>query len=83
MNLSGPIEMIKSSYSLNDRAVTAIKYFKTNISKSYGNLLRNYEEWEFDSRSILLGLHGYQDGTTIKGLGFITLETEQECPVYE
>ena len=38
--LQGPLDMIKASYSQNDGAVNAVKYFRNGNSITYGTLLK-------------------------------------------
>ena len=60
-----------------------MKYYKGGASKTYGTLLSNFKEWTFTDTSKLMGLHGYVNGSLIKTIGFITLDTDKDdCPVY-
>ena len=84
LELSGPIERIKASYSNDKRSVSSVQYYKGGIKKTYGTLLNSYRTWTFGDSNVLLGLHGKVDGKTIKKLGFIALDTEMSsCPVEE
>ena len=58
LELSGPIEKIRASWSENDQAVSAIRYFKGRNSLTYGNLLTPFSEWEFSETNVLFGIHG-------------------------
>ena len=42
-----PIEKIRASYAQSQSGVSAIKYYKGGISKTYGTLLSSYNEWTF------------------------------------
>ena len=60
-----------------------MKYYKGGASKTYGTLLSGFKEWTFTDSSQLMGLHGYVNGSLIKKIGFITLDTDKDdCPVY-
>ena len=48
LTLLGPIESIKASYSNNQEAVTAVKFYRASASKTYGTLLSKHAEWQFD-----------------------------------
>ena len=58
LTLSGPIEKIRASYAPSDSSVSAIKYYKGGNSKTYGNLITSYLEWNFSDTSILMGVYG-------------------------
>merc|ERR1712151_1328337 len=73
---SGPIDKIKASYSPNDKAVTAIRFFKKDIYVGFGKLIKPNEVWKFDDQNKLIGAHGYVDGDNILQLGFITHTTD-------
>ena len=82
MTLTGLIEKINASYSASTGTVSAIKYYKGSVSKTYGTLLSLFREWKFTDTNRLMGLHGRVDGAKIKALGFITLDTTlEECPI--
>ena len=76
LTLSGPIEQIRASYTRSTSSVSAIKYYKGSVSKTYGTLISLYREWFFDENNVLLGLHGrvHNNGSKITQLGFITLD---------
>ena len=83
LTLDGSIEKIRASYSRSAGSVTSMKYYKGGASKTYGTLLSNFKEWTFTDTSKLIGLHGYVNGSLIKTIGFITLDTDKDdCPVY-
>ena len=73
---TGPIDKIKASYSLNDGAVSAVRFYKGDIKKTYGELLKPNETWLFDDKNKLIGVHGQLDGDTIVQLGFVTHTTD-------
>ena len=73
---SGPIEKIKASYSTDEESVTAVRFYKGDIKKSYGVLERPSVTWEFDDTNKLIGVHGRLDGDTIVQLGFVTHTTD-------
>ena len=79
--LEGPLEKIKASYSSNDKAVNAIKYYRGDASITYGTLLNPNIEWNFDESNSLIGIYGYMEGTVIKQLGFLVYSTDASlCP---
>ena len=73
---SGPIEKIKASYSTDEESVTAVRFYKGDIKKSYGALGRPSVTWEFGGTNKLIGVHGRLDGDTIVQLGFVTHTTD-------
>ena len=75
LTLTGLIEKIRASYARSTGTVSAIKYYKGSVSKTYGTLLSLFREWTFTDTNQLMGLHGRVDGTKIKSIGFITLDT--------
>lgn len=77
LTLSGPIERIRAHYDTDLELVTSVMYFRGGLSKTYGIMKQPYEEWNFDDDSMLLGLHGYEDGDAIKQLGFISVNSDE------
>ena len=75
LNLKGPLEKIRASYSNEKRAISGIRLYRDGLAKTFGNILPSYEEWLFNDSSILMGLHGQVQGEDIKNLGFITLNS--------
>ena len=54
----GSIEKIQASYSEDNKSVTAIKYYKTDGAKTFGELENSYVEWSFSGVNRLMGIRG-------------------------
>ena len=54
----GEVKTIRASYSSDDEAVTAIKYYKEDGAKTFGTLLSSYQSWDFDRYNRVMGLQG-------------------------
>ena len=75
---------MRVSFSKNSQSITAFTLYRSGLAKSFGSLLETYEEWNFGSTSVLLGLHGHVENKIIRSLGFITHEKDNtKCPIEE
>ena len=72
LNLYGPVDSIRASYSPNTGSVSAISYRRNDAQRTFGALLSNYVEWTFNSTSRFMGFHGRVHEKEITQLGVIT-----------
>ena len=78
INLNAPVETIRASYSEETGSVNAIQYRRDDKMRTFGVLNSQYEEWNFNSSSKLIGMYGSVDEKSITKLGFITLEDDED-----
>jgi len=78
---AGGINKIQASYSDDNNSITAIKFYKEDGAKTFGDLDNSYEEWTFSQGDRLMGIKGYLISQyKITQLSFITYAAS--CPSY-
>ena len=61
LNLFGELDSIRASYSPDTGTVSAISYRRDDNQRTFGALLSNFEEWNFNETSRFIGFHGRID----------------------
>ena len=61
--------------------VQGILIKKSNTTGKFGETdLRDSVTWNFDPQHPVVGIYGYTGFDSINGMGFITYDTENDCP---